>query len=289
MGSSSSFVSAIILLTMVMYIFGLLFMQGVRGHLSEMPTSSYVSALDKYYGSLDKTFWTLIGSVTGGYDWAIVAEPICAIGFTYVFFFLLYISFVMLGLLNILNGIFVNAALQSSAMNRELAIDSVIVKRESMIEDMVALFLEADSDQSGTVSWEEFKLYLQDEKIKAYFMALELDMTSAMKIFELLDADRTGELELVEFVEGCIALRGTAKMVDFAVMQREYKGIGEKVDIIYPIIRRLQDSMSVFEKYFEHKQSRDLMKNRERDGEKSCAKNLETSGCLTDGLPPMEA
>ena len=51
-----------------------------------------------------------------------------------------------------------------------MAIDSVISQKETMIEDMISLFLEADLDKSGTVSWVEFQGYLQDEKIKAYFM-----------------------------------------------------------------------------------------------------------------------
>lgn len=64
------------------------------------------------------TFWTLFAAVTGGYDWAEVSEPLLQLGGLYRFCFLLYVSSVLLGLLNILNGVFVNAALQSSAMNR---------------------------------------------------------------------------------------------------------------------------------------------------------------------------
>merc|ERR1712182_192861 len=91
-----------------------------------------------------------------------------------------------------------------------------------LMEDMIALFIEADSDKSNTVSWHEFQGYLQDEKIKAYFMALELDMNSVVKIFELLDTENKGELDLVQFVEGCIQLRGNAKMVDMSIMQNDY-------------------------------------------------------------------
>merc|ERR1719460_655813 len=100
--------------------------------------------MDKHYGSIEKTLWTLVGSVTGGYDWVPIAEPMAEVGPQYVFAFLLYISFVLLGLLNILNGIFVNAALQSSAMNRELAIDAAVKRRKHMIEELVNLLLEAN-------------------------------------------------------------------------------------------------------------------------------------------------
>jgi len=243
-GSASSFCSAIVLLGAVMYIFGLLFMQGVRGHLIDHPDTPLLRDVEKYYGSLDRTLWTLICCVTGGYDWGPVSKAVTEVGPFYVFFFLLYISFVLLGLLNILNGIFVNAALQSSAMNRELAIDSHMAKRETMIEDMVALFLEADEDRSGTLTFEEFQCYLQDEKIKAYFMALELDMSSVVKIFDLLDTDATGELELFEFVEGCISLRGNAKMVDISIMQKEYSNMMDKFDLdLRPMIRGMEESL----------------------------------------------
>merc|ERR1719181_1449732 len=95
---------------------------------------------------------------------------------------------------------------------------------------MIHLFLEADEDKSGTVSWDEFQMYLQDEKIKAYFMALELDMTSVMKIFDLLDTSGDRELELHEFVEGCIQLRGNAKMVDMSIMKKDIHKTISKIE-----------------------------------------------------------
>jgi hypothetical protein len=224
-GSASAFGAAMIFLMAIVYIFALLFMQGVIRYcrLDEKERSvSWLEKLEENYGSLDKTFWTLIGSVTGGSDWIAMAEPLAAIGPAYRGCFLVYILFVMFALLNILNGIFVNAAMQSSAMNRELAIDTVMTDREDMIEGMVNLFMEADSDNSGSISWREFERYIQDEKIKAYFMALDLDISSVEKIFRLLDEDSNESLGLIEFVEGCIKLRGTAKMVDITLMKKEY-------------------------------------------------------------------
>merc|ERR1711976_331555 len=108
----------------------------------------------------------------------------------------------------------------------------------------VALFAEADVDKSGTVTWEEFQGYFRDEKIKAYFMALELDMTSAHKIFDLLDHDQSGELELVEFVEGCIQLRGNAKMVDISILQEGAKELSDNVDSVHTLIRSVEDTIN---------------------------------------------
>ena len=52
-------------------------------------------------------------------------------------------------------------------------------------------------------------------------MSLELDMSSVVKIFDLLDVDKTRELELVAFVEGCIKLRGGAKVVDLSILHQD--------------------------------------------------------------------
>mmetsp|Transcript_9489 Transcript_9489/g.15361 ORF Transcript_9489/g.15361 Transcript_9489/m.15361 type:complete len:93 (-) Transcript_9489:26-304(-) len=49
-----------------------------------------------------------------------------------------------------------------------------------------------------------------------------LDMSSIEKIFDLLDQEKTGELSVHDFVEGCIRLRGAAKMIDISVMQADY-------------------------------------------------------------------
>merc|ERR1711971_178650 len=94
----------------------------------------------------------------------------------------------------------------------------------------MGLFMEADTDRSGTLSWDEFLEFVGDEKIMAYFMALDLDMSSAGKIFHLLDKEKIGELELETFVDGCIKLRGSAKMVDIATVQAQNTKLMEVVD-----------------------------------------------------------
>jgi len=229
-GSISSFLAAIIILGCVMYVFALVFMSGARGYLRGTPDPAMIPLLDLYWGSLDKSFWTLIGAVTGGHDWIPVAEPIVEFGPVYVFFFLSYIAFILFGLLNIMNGVFVNAAMQANNANRELAVNEIMNQQEHMTEGMVSLFLEADDDQSGTLSMEEFHGYMNNEKIIAYFRALELDMSDAERIFMILDADNTGQIELMEFVHGCIRLRGTAKIIDAEAVQMGVDALIVKMD-----------------------------------------------------------
>jgi len=245
-GSASCFVSALVMLFFFLFIFAVFFMQGVQDFLASATVEQKLTAefqevaglMQENFGNMEKTLWTLIGCVSGGYDWAQMAKPIVAIGRFYKFAFLMYVLFVLFALLNILTGIFVNVAIDSCKMNREIAIDVAITNKESIIKEMVDLFHEADRDCSGTLSWEEFEDYIQDERIRAFFMALELDMTSARRIFELIDTSRDGQLDIQEFVQGCIDLRGSAKKVDMSILSKERTEILERIDSIEEQFKR---------------------------------------------------
>lgn len=259
-GTSHSFITAIILLFCIMYIAALVFMGAILNHLEEISiddvnnakNTMFVGQVKAQYGTIEGTIWTLFASVTGGYDWAGPAETLMELGSVYTWCFLLYISFALFVVLNILNGIFVNVALQSSAMNRQLAIDAAMKKRESMISEMVDIFLEAGIDgredefEGGEdrvikVSWEQFQQRLCDEGMKAYFMAMDLDTEALRRIFLLLDTQENGKLDLEVFINGCIRLQGSAKMVDISILETIAQNTLGQVATLDAIIRNRLD------------------------------------------------
>merc|ERR1712032_252228 len=71
----------------------------------------------------------------------------------------------------------------------------------------------------GALRYEEFETHINDEKIKAYLHTLELDVTQIKLLFKLLDTDQGGEVDLQEFVSGCIKLKGGAKTLDLAFLK----------------------------------------------------------------------
>mmetsp|Transcript_92157 Transcript_92157/g.173695 ORF Transcript_92157/g.173695 Transcript_92157/m.173695 type:complete len:131 (+) Transcript_92157:3-395(+) len=119
--------------------------------------------------------------------------------------------------------------------------------KENMVKEMVQLFLEMDEDDSGTLTWDEFQEHLRDEKVKAYFMALDLDMTSVKRIYHHLDHGGKGVVTLHEFVEGCIRLRGTAKMVDITSLQEQVRFC---TTVIQQIARAVQAGDSIAPAHF---------------------------------------
>lgn len=227
-GSILPFIASLIMLFIFLYIFGLTFMSGIRTHLMDSTPAQRATeeweesmqAIEAHYSSVGETLFTLLGAITGGADWFDVALPINGINVWYRLVFLAYILFVLLSVLNILTGIFVNVSFESCATKREIAIEAALANKESMIKEVVNLFAEADEDCSGTISEKEFENYLQDEKIKAFFMSLDLDMSSGHRVFQLIDDSGDGELGIAEFVQGCIDLRGGAKKVDISFLEK---------------------------------------------------------------------
>merc|ERR1712107_339420 len=116
-----------------------------------------------------------IGMISGGIDWLDVLPPVRSLGTMYVLYMFIYILVVYFGLTHVLTGIFVNASTHAVALNREIAIDVAIATKNTITQELITLFLEAGKEGEDSVPWSEFQNRLCDERIRAYFMSLDLD------------------------------------------------------------------------------------------------------------------
>merc|ERR1719464_2338109 len=81
--------------------------------VSPINTGSGVSdaeVLHLFYGSVSKATLTLFAVVFGGVDWFQAAEPLMNISPVFTCFFIVYISFMVLGVLNVFTGFFIDLA-----------------------------------------------------------------------------------------------------------------------------------------------------------------------------------
>jgi hypothetical protein len=219
-GSANAFFSAVTLLIVVMYVFGIMFMQGLQSYIIRESAEPQVRLqLEEYFGSAPDTAFTLLNSITGGINWMGVAVMLWEIEPSYKWFFVAYITFTVLCILNILNGVFVSVAIESAQSNKELAIENAHLKTMALIEQMVEWFIEADKDMSNKVSFEEMHNLMRDDKVRIFLRANGIDVASAAQVFLLLDRDGTGQLEPEEFVDNLIMLQGSAKALDLASLR----------------------------------------------------------------------
>merc|ERR1719343_1139607 len=98
---------------------------------------------------------------------------------------------------------------------------------------MQQVFNELDTNSSGALSFEEFEKHIEDDKIMAYLRTLEIDVSQVRTLFMLLDVDNTGEVDIEEFVGGCLRLRGGATNMDLAVLKYQVEWILRNVQSLH--------------------------------------------------------
>lgn len=64
--------------------------------------------------------------------------------------------------------------------------------------------------------------------VRKVFKQLDLDVSEAKGLFQLLDTDRTGEIDADEFISGCCRLRGPAKALDLNLLKMQNRLQHEK-------------------------------------------------------------
>jgi hypothetical protein len=211
---------AIAILILIMYAFGVFFMSGLSGQMKDLatPTEDFtldqVNALDTGFGSVYRTIASLFEAVTGGNDWAGIAETMREVSEPLYCCFALYVVFVTLGVLNIVTGFFVDGTMQANVNAREEMLKQAQEKKNTMIQLVGELFTQLDTDQSGKLSYEELDSHLHDEALQEYFCVLEMEPEEAKDLFCLLDVRGEGEVSITDFTNGCLKIMGAPKNLD---------------------------------------------------------------------------
>mmetsp|Transcript_67386 Transcript_67386/g.191245 ORF Transcript_67386/g.191245 Transcript_67386/m.191245 type:complete len:138 (-) Transcript_67386:115-528(-) len=104
--------------------------------------------------------------------------------------------------------------------------------KEQWRSEMRSIFLEMDADRSGTVSREEVSDFCNHERVQHYLTALGLDVHDTERLFELLDVNHDGELDVDEFLDGCLRLKGVARSIDVYSLIQQSRLLCKRVDDI---------------------------------------------------------
>merc|ERR1719168_218379 len=75
-----------------------------------------------------------------------------------------------------------------------------------------------DTTGDGGISQEEMEQFLEDPDLCMYIEALGIFANDARVLFKLLDRDGSGLIDIDEFCDGCMRLKGEAKSFDVNCM-----------------------------------------------------------------------
>jgi len=191
------------------------------------------------YGGVGRTMMTLFFTISGGAEWKQVASPMVEQGWPYAVLWTCYITFMIFGMLNVLTGIFVDAAFQAMMNDRDNIIQTQLEEKQSLINLIREVFRDSDKDGSGQVTFAEFQTLLTNHEMVAYLSAMGIDSSEANGLFRLLDEDGSGSISIDEFITGFLRLKGSAKAVDMVMLLYENKKMIKKLNSIYKETRRV--------------------------------------------------
>ncbi|CAE7450579.1 scn4aa [Symbiodinium pilosum] len=253
----NSFVSllwAFAMICLIIFVFSILFCNGVAAHNNSIEVgqnstaSGDLEAIEEallaidYFGGLWATCISLFSAVTGGNDWMMYGEMLRRLrsdesditGELYFMVFGFYVAFCMIGLLNVVTGIFVDSAV--STRTEDEVVDAFTDQMASRCREVRRIFNEADTERKGALTYEQLKDQLSNPWVKAYFHGLDIDPNEAAIIFTLMDTDHNGTVTADEFIDGTMKLKGSAKSVDMLLLMFDQVRFSAKFNFLCSFI-----------------------------------------------------
>jgi len=197
---------------------------------------SDIEKLNALYGSLWCSMMTMFRLVIGDLGFDSAAHALATVSPVYCALLICYVIVMVFGVLNVLTGVFCDAAMQAAQKDRDNMIQAQMDDRNSMFQDLSKVFEIADKDHSGTMEQGEFKEMLKDEQILSTLAAIGIKASEAEGLFDLLDDDNSGQVDILEFVSGCVRINGEAKSVDLITLLYENKKIAIKLEEIKRLV-----------------------------------------------------
>lgn len=202
-----SFLWTMLLLFILTYITGTFITQVVADTGDRTP-ADVESQLRTHFGRLGSTVFVLFESILGGVDWKDLVDPLFHISVALPLFFALYIAFVVLVLLNLVTGVFVETAQR---------------KRDHDTQDELEQKLKRALRKAGLrldafIAPFEFHALLAQEEMVAYLKGHNMDEASMMSAFKLLFDRHRGRITPQEFLTFCLRLEGAGATIELGKM-----------------------------------------------------------------------
>jgi len=115
--------------------------------------------------------------------------------------------------MNVVTSTFVNTALEQSEA----------VRYTRKVDHALTLFRTIDRDHSKTITADEINDHLDDADVQEFLNSLDVGPDQARFLFEMLDSDGGGSIDLQEFLSGCIRLQMPPKLLDLLLWSRQAK------------------------------------------------------------------
>lgn len=103
-------------------------------------------------------------------------------------------------------------------------------KRKKALEQLQVMLELSDTNRSGYISLSELLAALQSRVVQQQLLVLEIKQPEVEQLFELLDYERRGRVELKKFIVSCNELVGGVKRRDIAQVEISVGALTQRLD-----------------------------------------------------------
>jgi len=218
------------------YLFSTFVLHSIR-NLVEDPSAPVDPALMKYYGTVGKCMLTLFKATTGGAPWEQLLQPLEDISWVFVVGFIVYLTFILYALYNIVTGIFVGKLTALTRRDTDKRMKYLVNMRGSSISKFARYLEKADTFGTGTVTEAQLEAQLEDPDFLMHLQDVGMEDWEARGVFDLLDVDSLGQIRTEDFLHAVVCMKVKERPLDLATVLHES--------------RRVMDKMSVFMRFTE--------------------------------------
>eukprot|EP00930_Biecheleria_cincta_P080209 TRINITY_DN6832_c0_g2_i1.p1 TRINITY_DN6832_c0_g2~~TRINITY_DN6832_c0_g2_i1.p1 ORF type:complete len:633 (+),score=109.43 TRINITY_DN6832_c0_g2_i1:55-1899(+) len=185
----------------------------------------------KYYGTFTRSMLTMFEILFA--NWApscrVLVEQVTE---WFALAFILYRCLVGFAVLNVVNAVFVQSTMKVAQQDAEYIITQKQKSAEQIAGRLRRLFEQLDSSGDGSLSWDEFSVLITDPRMAAMVASIEVEAHDLEVLFKILD-DGDGNIQMEEFTQGILRVRGMAKALDVAQLLSISKRLERKVESIH--------------------------------------------------------
>lgn len=241
----------LVLLQLLFYSFGVILTQIVSDHcrfeaITKRDDSNAIpecseELLVRFWKNVPESMCTLLLAISGGLSWDDAFRPLRDVSALAVVLFILYIILTVFAVLNVVTGVFCNTAIESAQSDKDIAIMKQMRKHDAQVQALRHIFKEINHDKSSHVTLGELQEALSAKKLSSFLESMGISTQDVSTLFMIIDADRSGMIDLDEFVSGCMQLHGPAKSLQMAQMSHENR-------VTRQVIKHLANSVSAIKK-----------------------------------------
>lgn len=226
--SMSAMIWLFALLALTLFIMSLIFMSATANFLKARfgeDETEHMAQMKNYFGTLSDSFLSLFKSITGGIEWEKLGDGLMKIGNVYGCLFLLYLSFVIFCIVNVMTGVFVISAMRTAKQTDEDVKRRHFSELKEFIESLAV-----DFDEPNIIDRDMYMLELEAEEssLKDLLRPLELGSGDAAHLFDIM-MDKRGKVETVKLTSAFLRLLGGAKSTDLVFLLLEVRRMANEL------------------------------------------------------------